>query len=207
MDFKVPSEWDYKNVYCFILAGGKSTRLGFDKASARIGDESLIELVIRKISPLFENIAVITRKDSQIPDMGYKVLYDLMPGSGSLGGIYTGLVRSPSYFNFFFSCDMPFIEPEFIKSMLDEPKNYDILLPRSGKNFEPLHAIYAKGCLPVVRQLLASGVLRIIDLFSKVNVKYIEESQWKKFDKNGKMFHNINTPDDLKLAQEQCLRK
>lgn len=203
--FRRPSEWDHENVFCFILAGGKSRRLGEDKVNTMIGDESLLELMIRKTSEIFENVAIITRRDSKLPKIDNPVLYDLMPGSGSLGGIYTGLVKSPTYFNFFLSCDMPFIEKKFIEKMISENRNFDILIPRDGRNFQPLHAIYSKACLPQIRELLAAGNLKIIDLFSKVNVRYIEKSEWEKYDKKKRMFLNINTMEDLEFARNKIL--
>jgi len=204
---KTPGEWDFNKVFCFILAGGKSKRLGEDKVNTMIGDESLLELMIRKVSEVFENVVIISRRDSKLPDTGHKVLYDLIPESGSLGGVYTGLVKSPSYYNFFLSCDMPFIEKPFIEKMISENRNYDILLPREGGNYQPLHAIYSKACIPCVRELLASGNLKIIDLFSKLNVRYIEKISWESYDREKRMFLNINTLQDLEFARENILSK
>ena len=204
---KTPGEWDFNNVFCFILAGGKSKRLGEDKVNTMIGDESLLELMIRKVSEIFENVVIISRRDSKLPDTGNKVLYDLIPECGSLGGIYTGLVKSPTYHSFFLSCDMPFIEKPFIEKMISEKRDYDILLPRDGINYQPLHGIYTKSCIPLTRNLLASGNLKIIDLFSKLNVRYIEKSAWESYDREKRMFLNINTSQELELARESILRK
>ena len=204
---KTPGEWDFNNVFCFILAGGKSKRLGEDKVNTMIGDDSLLELMIRKVSEIFENVVIISRRDSKLPDTGNKVLYDLIPECGSLGGIYTGLVKSPTYHSFFLSCDMPFIEKPFIEKMISEKRDYDILLPRDGINYQPLHGIYTKSCIPLTRNLLASGNLKIIDLFSKLNVRYIEKSAWESYDREKRMFLNINTSQELELARESILRK
>jgi len=205
--FNTPGEWNYDDMFCFILAGGRSKRLGEDKVNTMIGDESLLELMIRKVSAVFKNVVIISRRDSKLPDIKNEVLYDLIPESGSLGGIYTGLVKSPTFYNFFLSCDMPFIELPFIEKMISENKNYDILLPREGRHYQPLHAIYSKACLPTVRDLLASGNLKIIDLFPKVNVRYIEKISWESFDVEKRMFLNINTSKDLDFARDTLLSK
>lgn len=204
---KTPGEWNFSEVFCFILAGGKSKRLGEDKVNSMIGNESLLELMIHKVSEIFKNVVIISRRDSKLPDTGNKVLYDLIPDCSSLGGIYTGLVKSPTYYNFFLSCDMPFIEKPFIEKMISEKRDYDILLPREGGNYQPLHAIYSKKCIPLTRNLLASGNLKIIDLFSKLNVRYIEKSSWVSYDKGKRMFLNINTSEDLEFARESILSK
>ncbi len=186
-----------------VLAGGNSTRMGYDKSQMIFERMPLLETVLNRVYSVAENIIVVTGK-RDIPELAkYKkvtAVKDIFPGMGAMGGIYTGLYVSENKYNFVTGCDMPFLNKSLIKYLLKQTEGFDIVLPRlSGLN-EPLHAVYSKKCLESIEYLLAHKNLKIIDLIKLTNVKFVELRDIKFFDPDLLSFFNINTHEDLEKA-------
>lgn len=188
-----------------VLAGGRSLRLGQDKASAIIGNKSLIQRVITIIAQLSTEIIVVTSQDQDIryPARHPKVktVVDLYPGRGSLGGIYSGIVAASFFHSLVVACDMPFLNLALLRYMINLSPAFDIVVPRVGDKMEPLHAVYSKNCLGPISVLLQQGKLKVTDLFDEVKVRYVEEAEMDRFDASRLSFFNINTPADLDRAR------
>ncbi|OGL43930.1 MAG: hypothetical protein A2W05_02325 [Candidatus Schekmanbacteria bacterium RBG_16_38_10] len=191
------------NISCFLLAGGQSKRFGHNKALIQIGGERLIDIIIKKLSEVFPEVFLITTPQNSYRDIQIKKLFDIIPDKGSLGGVYTGLVESKTSHSFFFACDMPFINVELIEYMKKVKLDYDLLIPRTEKGLQPLHAVYSKACIPHIKKLIDENNFKILDFFDRVKVEYIREEICRKFDPEGRIFLNINTPDDLKIAEKK----
>lgn len=189
-----------------ILAGGKSTRLGHDKVLERIGSTSLLEQVISRIDSLSKEIVIVTAKERTFTELagrpGIKIVSDIFPGQGSLGGIYTGLVNSNSFYNLVVAADMPFVNESLLKYMIDNAGGFDFVLPRVNGLFEPLHAIYSRDCIAPIESMLKRGRKVIIELFDYVKVKYIDAEEVDRFDPKHLSFFNINTKEDLERAKQ-----
>ncbi|UCD83205.1 MAG: molybdenum cofactor guanylyltransferase [Deltaproteobacteria bacterium] len=184
-----------------ILAGGKSTRLKQDKAFVEIGGKKVIEKIIYVLSSLFEeNVIVIGYPDNTYENLGAKVVTDLIPGKDSLGGIYTGLHSSSYHHSFIVACDMPFINRELIKYLKSVVDDYDVVVPKVSSHFEPLHAIYSKGCLKHIEKLINEDNLRILDFYQQVRVRTVSDQEIRRFDPRMRSFFNVNTQNDLKEA-------
>ncbi|OGL40361.1 MAG: hypothetical protein A3C43_07570 [Candidatus Schekmanbacteria bacterium RIFCSPHIGHO2_02_FULL_38_11] len=194
-----------QNISCFLLAGGQSKRFGHNKALIKIGGERLIDIIIKKLSEVFPEVFLITTPRNSYQDIQIKKLFDIIPNKGSLGGVYTGLVESKTSHSFFFACDMPFINVELIKFMLGKKPDYDLLIPKTEKGLQPLHAIYSKACIPHIKKLIDEDNFKILDFFDMVKVEYISEKICRKFDPEGNIFLNINTLEDLKIAEKMNL--
>ena len=190
---------------CIILAGGKSLRLGYDKVLEKVGSSSLLEKVISRIDSLSKEVIIVTAEERTFPQLTgrpkIKIVSDIFPGIGSLGGIYTGLVTSNSHYNLVVAADMPFLDQPLLRYMLEVSDGFDFVLPRINTFFEPLHAIYSKNCIEPIESLIKNGRKVIIDLFDYVRVKYIEAEEIDKFDPQHLSFFNINTKDDLERAK------
>ena len=108
---------------CIILAGGKSLRLGHDKVLEKVGNKSLLEQVISRIDSLSRDIIIVTAEERTFPQLvcrpNLKVVRDIFPGNGSLGGIYTGLVASDSFYNLVIASDMPFLNRPLLSYMIE----------------------------------------------------------------------------------------
>ena len=182
-----------------ILAGGKASRMdGADKAFLKIGQETVIDRQSRLLKKLFEKIIIVTnspQKYRYIEDI--KIISDITPNLGSLGGVYSGLTASSSFYNFVIACDMPFINSRLIKYMCKNTPGYDVVVPKINDRYEPLFCIYSKSCLVYIKQLFDKKVLKISELFSMVKVKEITNNEVLQFASPEKIFTNINTREDL----------
>jgi molybdopterin-guanine dinucleotide biosynthesis protein A len=188
-----------------VLAGGRSLRLGQDKVVMIMAGQSLMQRVIARLAPLSSEVIVALSQRGENPDLPFaevKVVFDLYPGKGALGGIYTGLVSSASFHNFVVACDMPFLNIELLRYMIQLSPGFDVVVPSVGDNVEPLHAIYAKSCLEPIAELLRQGDLQISNLFNSVKVRYVGQGEIDRFDPEHLSFFNVNTKADLEKAKE-----
>ncbi|HHF98024.1 MAG TPA: molybdenum cofactor guanylyltransferase [Candidatus Aerophobetes bacterium] len=195
-----------------ILVGGENRRIGNCKAFLKIGRKNLLEKVlceIDKAKEKREEVVLVGGKFSEKKDKmelfrgrKLKVIEDVYPGKGPLGGIYSGLLFSESEFNFVVGCDMPFLNWKFISYMRYLPRDYDILLPSHQKGVEPLHAIYSKSCLPIIERKLKEGKLNIRSIFPYLKIRFVGEEEIKNFSSPDLLFFNVNTLDDLKRAEK-----
>lgn len=189
-----------------VLAGGKSLRLGHEKALETVGNKSLIQRVVFSLGFFDSDIIIVTAAKQSLPrSIDYpklRMVTDAYPGRGPLGGIYTGLAVSDSFHNLVVACDMPFLNRALLDYMIQVSAGFDLVVPRSGNMVEPLHAVYSKGCLAPIESLLKQGSLSIRELFASVRVRYLEAAEINRFDPKHLSFFNVNTGADLKTARE-----
>ncbi len=189
------------DINCIILAGGKSTRFGHDKVLERIGSTSLLEQVISRVSPISKDIIIVTAKGRTFAQLAnrpkIKVISDIFPEHGSLGGIYTGLVNSLSFYNLVVAADMPLLNEGLLRYMIKVANGYDFTLPRVGDWYEPLHAVYSKNCITPIKSILERGNKVIVELFDYVKVRFVDAKEIDKFDPQHLSFFNINTKQDM----------
>jgi molybdopterin-guanine dinucleotide biosynthesis protein A len=192
-------------ISCIILAGGRGIRLGRDKVLQKLGDKSLLEQVISRIEPITRDIIIVTAGERALPKLNgpsrSRVISDILPGRGSLGGLYTGLVTSDSHYNLVVACDMPFLNQPLLRYMTGVTDGYDAVMPRTESGLEPLHAIYSKGCLAPIESLFREDKKAIIELCKLVKVRCVEAEEVDRFDPQRLSFFNINTAADLARAE------
>jgi len=193
------------DVNCIILAGGNSTRLGYDKVTAPLTQERLLERVLEKVDFARRIIIVTGESVRNIPWAAgcdnIEIIGDAIPGRGPLGGIYSGLVASEADLNVVVACDMPFLSRELIGYMLEQAPGYDAVIPRMGELVEPLHAVYARSSLKSIEEKLKAGRLGVYKLFSFLKVRFVERDEIERFDPDCRSFFNINTEADLITAR------
>jgi molybdopterin-guanine dinucleotide biosynthesis protein A len=185
-----------------ILAGGKSRRMGENKAFIDAGGVPLFERVFRVFKEIFSEIIIVTNDARPFKRYEARLQKDLILNKGALGGLYTGLFHSPSYHAFCTACDMPFLNPWVIKYMIEERDEYDVIIPKTHDGLHPLHAIYSKNCLNPMRQLLSRDDLRIVNFFRRVRVRYIEEREIREFDPHMRSLINVNTEEEMETVRE-----
>ena len=194
------------DISCIVLAGGKGLRLGRDKVLEIVGNRNLLRWVIAQLSSFKSDIIVVTAGKKSFPQFNdnprFKLVTDTYPAKGPLGGIYTGLAASDSFYNLVVACDMPFLNQALLRYMIQLSTGFDLVVPRLGDLVEPLHAIYSKSCLAPIEGLLSQGNLRVSALFDLVKVKYVEADEIDSFDPEHLSFFNINTEADLEIAQQ-----
>jgi len=185
-----------------ILAGGQSRRMGVNKAFLEIGGRPIIERLIEKVSLVGQEVILVTNTPHEYAHLGCSVVPDVYPGKGSLGGIYSGLraVRNP--YALVVACDMPFLNVSLLRYMITLAPEYDVIVPRTRKGIEPLHALYSKACLPAMERLLQQDHLKVTSFYSQVRVRYVEQEEIEILDPQHLSFFNINSPYDLQWARE-----
>jgi len=191
---------------CIVLAGGKSLRLGYDKVLETVGNKSLLQRVISRVSLLSSDIIIVAaREETALQSIDYpklKIVTDIYPGKGPLGGIYTGLTTSTLFYNLVVASDMPFLNQALLRYMIQLATNFDIVVPRVGNLVEPLHAVYTKSCLAPIENMIKQDELSVYKLLRLVRVRYVEAKEIERFDPKHLSFFNINTEADLEKARE-----
>jgi len=183
-----------------ILAGGVSKRLDYEnKALLKIGDKSIIERVVDALFKVTERILLITNSPEELGHTGLPMFGDILPGSGSLGGIYTGLRISRTHHNLVVACDMPFIRPHLLTLLINHRSGYDVVVPVTPDGHHPTCAIYSRNCIEPIEAQIKTGDLRIANFFPRVKVNTIDMDTLDPcYDSN--MFFNINTSEDYLKA-------
>lgn len=183
-----------------VLAGGKSRRLGRDKALLSVGDSTLIERVIGIVSQVVDPVMVISNPPEKLKMLRVPVVADLIPNRSALGGIFTGLSVSRTPQNLFVACDLPFVSPDLLRLLIDLADGYDVVIPQSEGGYEPLCAVYSKNCLDPIRKQMERGDLRVRAFFPNVKVKVVDQEALQPYDPEEKAFFNINTDEEYRQA-------
>jgi molybdopterin-guanine dinucleotide biosynthesis protein len=183
-----------------LLAGGGSTRMGVDKAFVEFHDLSLIEWVRDRLAPLFAHTFIVAREVERFQGLGLAVVRDALQEAGSVVGIYTAVMASPTERVVCVACDMPFVTPRLVRALVEGSAGLDAFVPRHGGRVEPLCAVYGKGCLDAYRSLIETGGRRIFDVYDQLNTGYLDLEDAKLGDP-GRLFANLNTPEELEAAR------
>jgi len=184
-----------------ILAGGKSRRMGEDKAVLPVGKGEMIARVALVLKQVFPEVLVVGGCRQTGEKLGLRVVQDIIEGCGPLGGIHAAL-RSISHDRCLVAaCDMPFISAPLAAHMVERSAGYDVAVPRRGRFLEPLFAVYTVNCLFAVEELLLAGGRKVTDFFPRVRVKYLDEGELGDLADLDAAFFNVNTPLDLEKAR------
>ena len=211
---------DSGGISVVILAGGRSRRLGQDKAVADFGGEPLLRRVIRRSvagiggdnggggngggSGAVEVVVAVSDagRAAVLPlAPEYRIAVDRFAGGGALGGIYTGLEAAGSDWALVVACDLPFISPPLLRHLAGRRDGVDAVAPVIGGRAEPTHALYSRRCLPAIRARLEAGQLKAAGFLEDVAVRYLDEAELRRYDPELLSFFNINYPGDLARAR------
>ncbi len=180
-----------------ILAGGQSRRMGRDKALIAFEGRPIIAHVIDTLRELSDDVLVVSNRSAAYESFGIRIVPDADPPGGPLGGISAGLAAAQHDLAIVVACDMPFLNTQLLHSLVERAVNVDAVVPLTGDQFEPLHAVYRRTCLAAINRHLAGGDRRVISFFDEVRVKAVPETDWQLIDPTGRSIANLNTPDDL----------
>ena len=191
-----------------LLAGGKSLRMGEDKRYLVVGEQTLLERGLAVLSSIFQEVLVVIAQDSPPLDVDARVVRDLVPDCGSLGGLYTGLTQATTPYIFVVACDMPFLDQAVISQFTSRRTTADIVMAKLAARLHPMHALYGKGCLPAMEQMILARQLKIQEMVShaSLRVRYVTEADLLTIDPSGRSFLNVNTPADLEVARSLLAR-
>ncbi|GHV47856.1 hypothetical protein FACS1894204_11650 [Synergistales bacterium] len=183
------------NASAIILAGGKSSRFGSDKAMFVWRGLTLSQRIVEECRLSFDEIIIVRGQEQrslEIEDV--KEVRDIYPGLGPLGGIHAGLVHASSDLAFVVACDMPAFSVVFAKRLLelaDGLGDYDVVAPHDGEQLQPLCAVYRKSVLPVCAKMLVNGERSVKRLCGRVKTKVVD------YKERGEIFSNVNYTSDL----------
>lgn len=179
-----------------VLAGGPWGRFGPGKALALREGKPLVEHVTDRLQPLFGRITVIAQDPASYAWLGLDTVADLLPEAGALGGVLTALVHAPGEHCFVVACDMPFLRAPLIRTIVQTRPGCDVVVPVRNGEPQPLHARYARRCIPAIRRWIRRAPCRIIDFYPEVVVEKIPEGVWSRWDPQGVSFSSVNGPED-----------
>lgn len=182
-----------------ILAGGESRRMGRPKALLPVGESTLIEAVIARLREACPQILIVTNTPELYRHLGIRMAPDALPGRQSLVGIFTGVLHMGGP-TFVCACDMPFLNPTLIRHLGALAEGMDVVIPRHGGEYEPLHAVYTPACLEPIRRCVHRHG-RNTGFLNEVNVRIVEVEEIRRFDPDLRSFVNVNTPEDYARVQ------
>lgn len=186
-----------ENIKCCIIAGGKSGRFGSDKSLHMYDGKPMISHTYDAVKPVFNDVYIIASDGGKFSFLDAKIIPDIIPGLGPIGGIYTAVESIQMERVFVFPCDMPFLNTEFIRYMAEIPDYYDIIVPEVNGRYQPLHAIYSKKCVPAIRRNIDLKDYRMSGFYEGHDIRIVNEEEIGFYDDPLRMFRNINFRDDL----------
>jgi molybdopterin-guanine dinucleotide biosynthesis protein A len=192
----------FSQVGGFILAGGRSSRMGRDKALLTLGGQTFLARAAQKLALLVEQISVIgpasLRANVTLPVIG-----DERVGCGPLGGIATALAVAEQPWNIVLACDLPYLTDEWLRFLIGRAleSSADVVMAANENGWEPLCAMYHRSIASRLAAKLDRGVRKVTEGLDGLAVEIVPPSEWKKFDPDGRLFKNVNTPEDYAEAQ------
>ena len=187
-----------------INAGGKSLRMGENKALKLFAGQPLISRMISRLEPIAQELLVTTNQPQELEFLGLPLVPDMLPGKGALSGLYTAVAAAHQPLVAVLACDMPFINPDLLAVQRDILRNegVDVVVPWSPQALEPLHAIYRKStCLPAIEAALHADLRRLISWFPQVKVREMQAPEVAQVDPQFTSFINVNTPQEFRQAE------
>ena len=189
-------------VTAFVLAGGKSSRMGRDKAFLQLGDGTLLFRALEVAGAVAEKVRIVgdARKFAAFG----QVTEDVYHGRGPLGGIHAALSSSATELNLMLAVDLPLVGPKFLEYLLLRARESAamVTVPRAGGGLQPLCAVYRRGFAELAERSLREGKNKIDALFARVETQVIEEDELVRAGFSSAMFRNLNTPEELEKVKQ-----
>lgn len=191
----------------FVLAGGKSTRMGQDKASVTLNGLTLLQHALAALGEVCSDVAILGKQELYAT-LG-PVYEDIFPGCGPLSGIHAALSSSKTQFNLIIAVDTPFLSPEFLSYLADRAieSSAVVTTPEINGYTQPLCTVYSLDFHSIAEQALHQGNYKIVPLFPKDRTLIIKETELRQFAFAADMFENLNTPEDLARARRRFSSK
>ena len=187
-----------------VQAGGTSSRMGEDKALKPFLGRPLIQRVIERLRPIADELIVTANRPAEYDFLNARLIPDLKPGRGALGGLYTAIASATHPIVAVVACDMPFASTKLIEAMtsLMVEEEADVVIAKSEEGYEPLPAIYRReACLPAIESAIDADMWKVIAWFPQVKVRVLTLAEIKSIDPSGLAFWNVNTPEEFVEAE------
>lgn len=190
-----------------IQAGGRSSRMGEDKALKLFLGHPLIEHVIKRLRPIADEFIVTTNRPEDYRFLGLPLFSDLRPGRGALGGLYTAIASATSPLAAVVACDMPFASAALIEAAANilVQEDADVVIAKTEDGYEPFHAVYrCAACLSAIESAMDADQWKVIAWFPLVKVRILSPDEVKALDPSGLCFWNLNTPEEFIEAEQRA---
>jgi len=197
-DVQIP----FGGISAAILAGGESRRFGRNKAQEILRGRPLIAYVLDVLTGLFDDVLIVANEPLLYECFNVPVVTDILKGTGALGGLLTALFHAKNQRCFVTACDMPFLKESVVRRIVEHSHEYDVLVPKVKNEYQPLHALYAKKCIPFIQKGIFKKDFRIIDFYPGVSVLDLEEQVWEEAGSDNLSFFNVNTQEQFLKAKE-----
>ncbi|MBN8579998.1 MAG: molybdenum cofactor guanylyltransferase [Anaerolineae bacterium] len=188
-----------------VQAGGQSSRMGEDKALKPFLGKPLIQRVVERLSPIADELIVTTNRPKDYIFLNTRLVADLKPGRGALGGLYTAIASASHEYVAVVACDMPFASISFFESAyrLIVKEEADAVIAKTDEGYEPFHALYRREtCLPAIEAAINEDKWKVIAWFPQAKVRELSPDELKAFDPSGLCFWNVNTPEEFEKAEQ-----
>jgi len=187
-------------VTCGIVAGGASARMGRNKALLPFRGRPLLERQLDLLRPLFDRVLVAANDPAPFAPFGVEVVPDLLAERCALTGVHAVLSAARTGHAFVVACDLPFLNTGLIESLLGRREGNDVVVPESNRKIEPLHAVYARACLPAIEDSARRGEWKVDRFFPAVRscVVPVRTVDW--LVEGRSPFFNANTPAEWDSA-------
>jgi molybdopterin-guanine dinucleotide biosynthesis protein A len=188
-----------------IQAGGQSSRMGEDKALKPFLERPLIQRVIERLRLIADELIVTTNRPDDYSFLHLRLIADLKPGRGALGGLYTAIASASNPIVAVVACDMPFASAPLIEAatrlMVEEEA--DVVIAKGEEGYEPLHAVYRREiCLPAIEAAIEADLWKVVAWFPQVKVRVLMPDEITRYDPTGLAFWNVNTPEEFAQAEK-----
>ncbi len=184
-----------------VLAGGSSRRLGQEKGSMSVGGRPMLSRVFDAVTPVVDEMILV---GGPAAPTGIRLAPDDEPGAGPLAAIRTGMQAALAELYLVVACDMPFVNSELLRHLLVSARDFDAAVPFVAGRDQTLCAVYSRSCLSAIVEALAAGHRRVADFFPAVSVCRLEEAELTRFGPPEVLFFNVNTPEQLVLAEQMA---
>lgn len=190
-----------------VLAGGRSSRMGADKATLRFGGVTIIERVIAALTRGFDEVVIVAGAPAMAPAYALaggsvRMLRDPVPFEGPVKALRLGLDAIGTEVGFACACDLPFVDVRLAAELCGMAAGHDAAIVQIAGRLQVLHAAYRKSCLPAIDAMIGRGERRLQDLAPLLDARVVGEDEIRRYDPELLSFFNVNTPEDYARARE-----
>jgi molybdopterin-guanine dinucleotide biosynthesis protein A len=187
----------------FAVAGGRSERMGRDKALLRWGGTDLLGHALARLGAVCEDVRILCGPELRYQDRGIPLVPDRVADAGPIAGLLAGLASAPGRPGLFLAVDLPLVPAAVLLLLTELAPGFDAVVPSSPRGEEPLCAVYGPACLEAVRRRVARGELKMTSFWPDVRVREVGPDEIAPFGEASSLFHNVNAPADYASAEER----
>lgn len=188
----------------FVVAGGRSRRMGRDKALLPWGEGTLLDHAVQRLRAVCAEVHILSGPEERYADRGLVVHRDLLQDAGPLAGVHAGLaaLTTPRALGLFLAIDLPLVPVALLRALREAALGHDAAVPKGDVGPQPLCAAYRATCRAAIESRLAQGERRVTSFWADVRVRELGDLELSAFGNPQRLFLNVNEPGDLERASD-----